>query len=148
MRKISKLPWLWRDFGWQLRTSRRRVCLDQNWMFVDRGEEGGGGPKFRFFCWRRHKWMASHQIIFCYWRFLVVVVVVLFCFSLLLYSLHLHTLFHCCMLIKEIIIISKKKRGRTNLKINLKIHYTLVSFPLIEEVQTKLSTAKNSCIGC
>ena len=101
MRKILKLPWLWRDFGWQLRTSRRRVCLDQNWMFVDRGEEGGGGPKFRFFCWRRHKWMASHQIIFCYWRFLVVVVVVLFCFSLLLYSLHLHTLFHCCMLSKR-----------------------------------------------
>ena len=26
------------------------ACLDQNWMFVDRGEEEGGGPKFRLFC--------------------------------------------------------------------------------------------------
>ena len=28
------------------------VCLEQNWMFVDRGE-AGGGPKFRLFCGRR-----------------------------------------------------------------------------------------------
>ena len=33
----------------QLRKSKSCVCLDQNWMFVDRGEEGSGGPKFRLF---------------------------------------------------------------------------------------------------
>ena len=33
----------------QLRMSKSGVCLHQNWMFVDRGEEGAGGPKFRLF---------------------------------------------------------------------------------------------------
>ena len=32
-----------------LKTSKSGVCLDQNWMFVDKGEEKGGGPKFRLF---------------------------------------------------------------------------------------------------
>ena len=39
-------------FECQLRTSKSGVCLDQNWMFVDRGEERGRGPKFRIFCGR------------------------------------------------------------------------------------------------
>ena len=28
-------------FECQTKTSKSRVCLDQNWMFVDRGEEEG-----------------------------------------------------------------------------------------------------------
>ena len=38
-----------REFGCQLKKSKSGVCLDQNWMFVDRGEEEGRSPKFRFF---------------------------------------------------------------------------------------------------
>ena len=52
-RKIPKLPWVGdgQEGGveCQLRKSKSCVCLDQNWMFVDRGEEGSGGPKFRLF---------------------------------------------------------------------------------------------------
>ena len=33
----------------QLKTSKSRVCLDQNWVFVERGEEEDGGPIFRLF---------------------------------------------------------------------------------------------------
>ena len=47
----------WRKEGGvecQLKASKSGVCLDQHWMFRDRGEEGGEGPKFRchkfFFC--------------------------------------------------------------------------------------------------
>ena len=31
----------------QLWTSKSGMCLDENWMFVDSGEEGVEGPKFR-----------------------------------------------------------------------------------------------------
>ena len=31
----------------QLKASKSGVCLDQHWMFRDRGEEGSEGPKFR-----------------------------------------------------------------------------------------------------
>ena len=53
-RKIPKLPWVGGGgpeggVECQLRKSKSCVCLDQNWMFVDRGEEGSGGPKFRLF---------------------------------------------------------------------------------------------------
>ena len=34
----------------QLRISKSEVCLDQNWMFVNRGKEGAGGLKFILFC--------------------------------------------------------------------------------------------------
>ena len=37
---------------YQLGTSKTGVCLDQNWMFVDRREEGGADPKLRLFCGR------------------------------------------------------------------------------------------------
>ena len=36
-------------FECQLRTSKNGVCLDQNWMFMDRRKKGGWGPKFRQF---------------------------------------------------------------------------------------------------
>ena len=36
-------------FECQLRTSKSGVCLGQNWMFVDRGEERGGVSKFILF---------------------------------------------------------------------------------------------------
>ena len=35
----------------------------QNWMIVYRGEEVGGGPKFRFFC-GHHKWMIPYKFFF------------------------------------------------------------------------------------
>ena len=38
-----------REFECQLKTSKSGVCLDQNWMFVDRGEEEGGVQKFKLF---------------------------------------------------------------------------------------------------
>ena len=34
---------------YKLKTSNSGVCLDQNWMFVDREEEEGESPKFRLF---------------------------------------------------------------------------------------------------
>ena len=36
--KIPKLP---RGIEYQLRMSKSELCLDQNWMFVDREEEEG-----------------------------------------------------------------------------------------------------------
>ena len=59
-RKIPKLPSVCvyvcvgggGGFECQLRTSKGGVCLDQNWIFVDRREEGVGVRNLDFF--RRH----------------------------------------------------------------------------------------------
>ena len=69
LRKISKLPWM-EGFWMPVKDVQEwsGVCLEQNWMFVERGEEAGGGPKFRLFCGRR-KWMTHYQITVCYWIF-------------------------------------------------------------------------------
>ena len=48
LRTISKLPWM-EDFECQLKTSRSGVCLEKNWMFVDRGEEAGEGTEIYTF---------------------------------------------------------------------------------------------------
>ena len=51
-RKIPKLPRVGGGGGeveCQLRTFKSGVCLHENWMFVDRGEERDRGPKFRIF---------------------------------------------------------------------------------------------------
>ena len=57
--KIPKLLWMGRGGGegsvsCQLRTSNSGVSVDQNWMFVDRGEEGVGVGILDFFS-ERHK---------------------------------------------------------------------------------------------
>ena len=64
-RKFSKLPTVRGRVDYQLRTSKSGVCLDQNWMFVDREEEVAGCVKFRLFC-GRHKCMTPYQILFRY----------------------------------------------------------------------------------
>ena len=112
----------------QLRTSIYVVWLDRNLMFVDRVEEGSGSPKFRLFC-GHHKCMTSYQIHYS-----------------LSALLQLFSLFS--MLSKRDNHNLKKKRGKTNLRINLNIHHTQVSFIWIRETQNKLSMTKKSCRAC
>ena len=64
------------------------------------------------------------------------------------FFLLLHSFFHCFMLNKRDNHNFKKRRGRTNLRINLKMHYTQVSFIWVKEGRGKLSMAKKSCIAC
>ena len=64
-------------------------------------------------------------------------------FSLPLYFLLLHSFFSLCyMLSRRDNHNFEKRRGRTNLKINLKMHYTQISFIWIIEGRNKLSMAK------
>ena len=80
----------------------------QNWMIVYRGEEVGEGSKFRCFC-ERHKLITPYKFFFT--------VNIIF-FSLSLHSLLFHSFFIAfAFQAKEITTISKKIRGRTNLKI-------------------------------
>ena len=79
----------WGNVECQLRTSRSGMCLDQNWMFVDRGEEGGGGPKLRLFL-RTSKMNDPFPN-----SLLLLNMFLFFCFSLSFYSLFLHSFCHC-----------------------------------------------------
>ena len=65
---------------------------------------------------------------------------IFFCFSISLRFLCLFYVFSLfCMLNKRDKHYLKKRRGTTNLKINLKMHHTQVSFAWIKEAQNKLS---------
>ena len=95
-------------FEFQSRTSKSGVCLDKNSMFVDRREKWVGirNLDFLLFC-ELHKWMAPYKIFFCYWIWL-------FCFSLSLHSLRLHTVFDFYFFsceAKELTAILKKDKG-------------------------------------
>ena len=72
------------------------MCLEQNWMFADRGEEAVGGYRnLYFFADVVRKWMTPYQI------FLLFAIKYDF-FSLPIHSLLFHSFFHgFCMLIKR-----------------------------------------------
>ena len=62
----------------QLRTSKSGVWLDQNWMFVDRGEEGVGVQTLDFLADVINKWTLANSFLLFN---------MIFCFFFSLYSL-------------------------------------------------------------
>ena len=91
-------------------------------MFMHRGEKGGGGSNFRLFADVTSECNLTNSFL---------LLNIFFCFSLSLHSLLFHSFFYCfCMLSKRDNQNFKKRRGRENLKINLKMHHTQVSFGL------------------
>ena len=66
--KIPKLPRVdggGGDVECQLRTSKSGVCLVQNWMFVDRGEEGVGFRNLELFVDVINEWPLT-KLFFAY----------------------------------------------------------------------------------
>ena len=103
-RKIPKLPRVLNSNQGRPRVGSAQIKIRCLRIEGKRGED----PKFRLFCGRHF-----------------------FCFSLSLHSLLFQTIFHFyffCMLSKRDNHYFKKRQGRKNLKINLKMHHTQVSF--------------------
>ena len=108
MRKIAKLPGVTEC---QLRTSRKGLSLDQNWMLVDIADVINELSLIKFFFALKYD-----------------------CFSFSVLSLLLYSYFHCsACLAKEITTTKKKRPGRSNLKIILKIHHKQVTFICIKK---------------
>ena len=68
------------------------------------------------------------------------------CSFIFVFFLFFFSLF--CMLSKELSYNFKKRQGETNLKKNLKMHHTQVSFIWIIEAQNKWCMTKKSCRVC
>ena len=107
-----------------LRTSKSGVCLGQNWMFVARGKKGLVFRNLDIFLQTSKMNEPLPKSFFCYWK----------CFFFVF-----PCLFTLCSFI-----------GGKNLKINLKMHDTQVSFIWMKELQNKikLSMTKKSSGAC
>ena len=108
LRKILKLPGVTER---QLRTSRKGLSLDQNWMLVDVAD-------------------VINELSFIKFLFALKYN----CFSFALLSLLLYSYFHCFACLAQEITTTKKKTSETKFENNiLKIHYKQVTFICIKK---------------